>query len=76
MMPVAAGLWVLVMVPLRALVQKALLSPPTPRPGRRYTLRATAATAINQNITHKNRQGKNGQTDELQVSCEPGGGGA
>lgn len=43
MMPVAAGLWVLVMVPRRALVPKALLSPPTPRPGRRYTLRATAA---------------------------------
>lgn len=43
MMPVDAGLWTLVIVPLRAFVPNALLSPPMPRPGRRYTFRAIAA---------------------------------
>lgn len=67
MMPVAAGLWVLVMVPRRALVPKALLSPPTPRPGRRYTLRATAAATNTQHTTSK-RQHDDGQANKGQVA--------
>lgn len=58
MMPVAAGLWVLVIVPLRALVPNALLNPPTPRPGRKYTFRAIAA----------GRQQKHGKKSKLTVA--------
>lgn len=60
MIPVAAGLWVLVMVPRRALVPKALLRPPTPRPGRRYTLRATAAATTRPDETRKKRTKREG----------------